>query len=337
MEYKGFTYTPTPKTAWDNLSMLEKSEMMKVAVRNGITDLKTIREKYNEFAEGGGIHIKPSHRGRLTELKKRTGKTEAELYRTGSPATRKMITFALNSRHWKHGLGGNLFDGTSEDTQQMQIGRPFWQSQTQQPSFMESLAEFNRQQETKKQHQRQALRERINTVGKKLAEERMREASMESNDNAWVETPLLTRKKNSHLSRRAEEGAKAHAAWEKEHSNLTAWGNLAGAVPFAVASVPLGAGIVAGGDALAATTAGQAVTSGLAPLYQAATSATIAGAPALAWADAGLFSTYLDTPCIIMGPGFIECCHALDERIPVEHLPKAALIYALTAIEFCCR
>ena len=58
MEYKGFTYTPTPKTAWDNLSMLEKSEMMKVAVRNGITDLKTIRETYNEFAGGGGIHIK---------------------------------------------------------------------------------------------------------------------------------------------------------------------------------------------------------------------------------------------------------------------------------------
>lgn len=54
-----------------------------------------------------------------------------------------------------------------------------------------------------------------------------------------------------------------------------------------------------------------------------------------AWADAGLFSTYLDTPTIIMGPGFIECCHALDERIPLEHLPKAALIYAMTAIEFC--
>ena len=53
MKYKGFTYTPTPKTAWDNLSMLEKSEMMKIAVRNGITDLKTIKEKYNKFADGG--------------------------------------------------------------------------------------------------------------------------------------------------------------------------------------------------------------------------------------------------------------------------------------------
>jgi hypothetical protein len=118
----------------------------------------------------------------------------------------------------------------------------------------------------------------------------MREASIESNDNAWIDNRLTYKKKNSHLSRRAEEGAKAHATWEKEYPNLTAWGNLAGAVPFAVASVPLSAGIVAGGDALATTTLGQAATSGLAPLYQAATGATIAGAPALAWADAGLTS-----------------------------------------------
>lgn len=63
----------------------------------------------NEYANGGGIHIKPSHRGRLTELKKRTGKTEAELYRTGSAATRKMITFARSARKWhKHDFGGYL-------------------------------------------------------------------------------------------------------------------------------------------------------------------------------------------------------------------------------------
>lgn len=64
----------------------------------------------NLFDNGGNIHIKPSHRGRLTELKKRTGKSEAELYKTGGPAVRKMITFARNARKWKHGLGGNLFD-----------------------------------------------------------------------------------------------------------------------------------------------------------------------------------------------------------------------------------
>lgn len=39
--------------SWNELSLSEKSEMIKVAVMNGITDLPTIKEKYNEFAEGG--------------------------------------------------------------------------------------------------------------------------------------------------------------------------------------------------------------------------------------------------------------------------------------------
>ena len=45
-----------------------------------------------------GIHIKPENRGKLTRLKKRTGKSEAELWKEGDPAVRKMITFARNSR-----------------------------------------------------------------------------------------------------------------------------------------------------------------------------------------------------------------------------------------------
>jgi hypothetical protein len=40
---------------WNDLSMTEKSEMMKVAVRNGITNLNDIRQAYNEFADGGDI------------------------------------------------------------------------------------------------------------------------------------------------------------------------------------------------------------------------------------------------------------------------------------------
>ncbi len=45
----------------------------------------------------------------------------------GTPAQKKMATFALNARHWKHGLGGplieaaNIYDGTTEDSQQMNI------------------------------------------------------------------------------------------------------------------------------------------------------------------------------------------------------------------------
>lgn len=49
-----------------------------------------------------GIYIKPENRGKLTRLKKRTGKTEAELWKEGNPAVRKMITFARNARKWKH-------------------------------------------------------------------------------------------------------------------------------------------------------------------------------------------------------------------------------------------
>ena len=45
-----------------------------------------------------GIHIKPENRGKLTRLKKRTGKSEAELWKEGNPAVRKMITFARNAR-----------------------------------------------------------------------------------------------------------------------------------------------------------------------------------------------------------------------------------------------
>lgn len=234
-QYKGYTYTPVPKTAWDNLSLAAKAEMMKVAVRHGITTLQDIKDKYNEFAEGGDtnpgmtgmmksklaiaahfgnptarrmtnydtrsytwpgeyeydngigepkrgnvfvssygnlvtpqiqdtgkeltfiedvwspendrrsfmqslkfnneedaryfgehykeiapmmnlyrdgghkIHIKPENRGKFTALKERTGHSATWFKEHGTPAQKKMATFALNARKWKHGLGGNLF------------------------------------------------------------------------------------------------------------------------------------------------------------------------------------------------------------------------------------
>jgi acetylornithine deacetylase/succinyl-diaminopimelate desuccinylase len=54
-----------------------------------------------------------------------------------------------------------------------------------------------------------------------------------------------------------------------------------------------------------------------------------------AWTDGGLLRSYGNIPTVVLGPGLIECCHALNEYIPVEHLKKASLIYALTAVEFC--
>ena len=105
--------------SWGKLSMKDRAGYMKLAIDNGIYDLNTIRDEYNRFAEGGSINIKPSHRGRLTELKERTGKSEAELYNDGNPAHKKMVVFARNARKWKHGLGGNLFSGEDTFTQQM--------------------------------------------------------------------------------------------------------------------------------------------------------------------------------------------------------------------------
>ena len=41
--------------AWDNLSVKEKADIMKVAISNGITNLSDIKQRYNEFAEGGPV------------------------------------------------------------------------------------------------------------------------------------------------------------------------------------------------------------------------------------------------------------------------------------------
>ena len=43
----------TSKDRWDDLSLREKSDMMKVAVQQGIYNLSDIRKAYNEYAEGG--------------------------------------------------------------------------------------------------------------------------------------------------------------------------------------------------------------------------------------------------------------------------------------------
>lgn len=80
-----------------------------------------------------------------------------------------------------------------------------------------------------------------------------------SNDNTQVNN-LPHREYNTHLKENAQKGAKEHALWEKEHPNLTAWGEIAGAIPFGVASIPL---VASTGQTLLGTAAGQAVKSGV--------------------------------------------------------------------------
>ena len=137
---------------WNELSIRDKNDIIKVAVQNGITILPEIRERYNEFAEGGGldigdaeeaneysaggkIHIKDSKKGTFTAAASKHGMgvqafaskvlAHPENY---SPAMRKKANFARNAAKW-HGLGGNLYDGESEDDQQMEIDEgyyPIW-------------------------------------------------------------------------------------------------------------------------------------------------------------------------------------------------------------------
>lgn len=100
---------------WNELSMAEKAEIMKLAVQGGIYDLDAIRNGYNEYAKGGKIHIAPSKRGTFTAAASKHGKSvqafasqvlaHPENY---SPAMRKKANFARNAAKWKHEDGGVL-------------------------------------------------------------------------------------------------------------------------------------------------------------------------------------------------------------------------------------
>jgi len=58
------------------------------------------------YKSGGGIHIKPSHKGRFTAYKQRTGKTTEEALHSKDPHVRQMANFARNAAKWKHEDGG---------------------------------------------------------------------------------------------------------------------------------------------------------------------------------------------------------------------------------------
>ena len=61
--------------AWNELSMAEKADMMKLAIEGGVYDLDAIRNGYNEYAKGGKIHIAPSKRGTFTAAASKHGKS----------------------------------------------------------------------------------------------------------------------------------------------------------------------------------------------------------------------------------------------------------------------
>ena len=142
---------------WNNLTMSQRSEMMRWFLSKGVNSLDEMRRMYNEeagkaqnsvlshstngmdykesykaagkgnvYGDGGNIYIKPENRGKFTALKERTGHSATWFKENGTPAQKKMATFALNARHWKHGNGGYLFDGLTESTQQMMPWQGDW-------------------------------------------------------------------------------------------------------------------------------------------------------------------------------------------------------------------
>lgn len=70
----------------------------------------------NTFSDGGGIYIKPENKGKFTALKNRTGKSATWFKEHGTPAQRKMATFALNAKKWKHADGGGLYTNKEDFT-----------------------------------------------------------------------------------------------------------------------------------------------------------------------------------------------------------------------------
>ena len=101
---------------WNNLPMKDRSELIRIALQDGIYDLDTIRNTYNEYAEGGGIHIAPSKKGTFTAAATKHDMGVQEFAskvlahpENYSPAMRKKANFARNASKW-HGLGGNLYD-----------------------------------------------------------------------------------------------------------------------------------------------------------------------------------------------------------------------------------
>lgn len=65
---------------WNDLTLKEKSEMMKAAVQQGIYNLSDIRKAYNEFAEGG-----PTEEDRVLDLSDKGYKSKEDLKITGTP------------------------------------------------------------------------------------------------------------------------------------------------------------------------------------------------------------------------------------------------------------
>ena len=106
---------------WGSLSMPERASLISLFTGSGVTSLDEMRALYNEYGNGGGIHIDPSKKGTFTSAAKRHGMGVQEFASRVlsnkddySTAMVRKANFARNSSKW-HGDGGDLDDNNPKD------------------------------------------------------------------------------------------------------------------------------------------------------------------------------------------------------------------------------
>lgn len=102
---------------WGSLSMPERASLISLFTGSGVTSPDEMRALYNEYGDGGGIHIDPSKKGTFTSAAKRRGMGVQEFASRilsnkddyGFAMVRK-ANFARNAARW-HDDGGSLDNG----------------------------------------------------------------------------------------------------------------------------------------------------------------------------------------------------------------------------------
>ena len=101
--YQHYIFTgPVGEKGLDFVRFLDPSEIKTEFLTRTHEGAFTPGLSRKQYAKGGSIHIKPENRGKFTALKERTGHSATWFKQNGTPAQKKMATFALNAAKWKH-------------------------------------------------------------------------------------------------------------------------------------------------------------------------------------------------------------------------------------------
>ena len=113
---------------WSKLSAKEKAQIIKFAINNGVSDIDSIRDTYNVYADGGSIHIDKNKRGTFTAAATKHGESVQEFAsqvlahkENYSPAMVKKANFARNFGGHHHEDGGEIDTNNNRPQDQPQI------------------------------------------------------------------------------------------------------------------------------------------------------------------------------------------------------------------------